>query len=130
MFSGTVYIIITILQGIWLAGWCFQPYNYRSLFLPTMNQQQSTPTPDTVLEREVAAMIVAALNLEISADEIQPEATLFEDGLGLDSIDILEISLVISKTFGIQMKAENEDNFRTFSSLRSLTSHISKHRTK
>ncbi|MGV8933949.1 MAG: phosphopantetheine-binding protein [Gallionellaceae bacterium] len=95
-----------------------------------MNQQQPTLTPDIALEREVAALIVSALNLEISANEIQPDATLFEDGLGLDSIDILEISLVISKTFGIQMKAENEDNFRTFSSLRSLTSHIAEHRTK
>ncbi len=95
-----------------------------------MNQQESTPTPDITFEREVAAMIVSALNLEISADEIQPEATLFDDGLGLDSIDILEISLVISKTFGIQMKAENEDNFSAFSSLRNLTNHIAKHRTK
>lgn len=74
-------------------------------------------------------MIVTALNLEVGADEIQPDAALFGDGLGLDSIDILEISLVISKTYGIQMKAENEDNFNTFSSLRSLTAYIAEHRT-
>lgn len=95
-----------------------------------MNQQQSSLIPpDTRLEREVAAMIVTALNLEVGADEIQPDAALFGDGLGLDSIDILEISLVISKTYGIQMKAENEDNFNTFSSLRSLTAYIAEHRT-
>lgn len=75
-------------------------------------------------------MIVTALNLEVSADEIQADAALFGDGLGLDSIDILEISLVISKTYSIQMKAENEDNFRIFSSLRSLTAYIAEHRTK
>lgn len=96
-----------------------------------MNQQQSTLVPpDTALEREVAAMIVTALNLEVRADEIQADAALFGDGLGLDSIDILEISLVISKTYSIQMKAENEDNFRIFSSLRSLTAYIAEHRTK
>jgi len=96
-----------------------------------MNQQQSSLVPpDTALEREVAAMIVTALNLEVSADEIQADAALFGDGLGLDSIDILEISLVISKTYSIQMKAENEDNFRIFSSLRSLTAYIAEHRTK
>jgi acyl carrier protein len=96
-----------------------------------MNQQQSSlAPPDTALEREVAAMIVTALNLEVSADEIQADAALFGDGLGLDSIDILEISLVISKTYSIQMKAENEDNFRIFSSLRSLTAYIAEHRTK
>ncbi|KAF0201453.1 MAG: acyl carrier [Gallionellaceae bacterium] len=95
-----------------------------------MNQQQSSLIPpDTTLEREVAAMIVTALNLEVGADEIQPDAALFGDGLGLDSIDILEISFVISKTYGIQMKAENEDNFNTFSSLRSLTAYIAEHRT-
>lgn len=95
-----------------------------------MNQQQSSLiSPDTTLEREVASMIVTALNLEVGADEIQPDAALFGDGLGLDSIDILEISLVISKTYGIQMKAENEDNFNTFSSLRSLTAYIAEHRT-
>ena len=95
-----------------------------------MNQQQSSLVPpDTALEREVAAMIVTALNLEVGADEIQPDAALFGDGLGLDSIDILEISLVISKTYGIQMKAEKEDNFHTFSSLRSLTAYIAEHRT-
>lgn len=96
-----------------------------------MNQQQSTPAaPDIALEREVAAMIVSALNLEIKPEEIQPEDTLYGDGLGLDSIDILEIALVVSKRFGFQMKADSEDNFHIFGSLRSLTAHIAEHRTK
>lgn len=96
-----------------------------------MNQQSSTPVaPDTKLEREVAALIVSALNLEVSPDEIQPEEALYGDGLGLDSIDILEITLVLSKSFGIQLKADSENNFKIFSSLRSLTAYIVEHRTK
>ncbi len=75
-------------------------------------------------------MIVSALNLEVGPDEIQPEDPLYGDGLGLDSIDILEISLVVSKLFGIQMKADSEDNFQIFGSLRSLTAYIAEHRTK
>ena len=94
-----------------------------------MNQQKSTQ-PDATLEREVAAMIVSALNLEVSSDEIKPDDPLYGEGLGLDSIDILEVALVVSKRFGFQMKADSEDNFPIFSSLRSLTAHIAEHRTK
>lgn len=96
-----------------------------------MEQQPSAlAAPDTLLEREVAALIVSALNLETSADAIAPEEALYGDGLGLDSIDILEVALVISKQFGIQMKADSEDNFQIFSSLRTLTAYIGEHRTK
>jgi acyl carrier protein len=90
----------------------------------------TTILPDTELEREVAAMIVSALNLEVKPEEINPEDSLYGDTLGLDSIDILEIALVLSKNFGIQMKAENDDNFQVFSSLRKLTAYIALHRTK
>ena len=93
-------------------------------------QPAASATPDTSLEREVAALIVSALNLETTADAIAPEAPLYGDGLGLDSIDILEVALVVSKQFGIQMKADSEDNFKIFSSLRTLTAYIGEHRTK
>jgi acyl carrier protein len=86
--------------------------------------------PDTALERAVAEMIVSSLNLEVSPDSIQPDSPLYGEGLGLDSIDILEVALVVSKHFGIQMKADSEDNFQIFSSLRSLTDYIAEHRTK
>jgi len=97
-----------------------------------MSQEQSSAAaPDTALEREVAAMIVTALNLDNNPDEIQAEDALYgEEGLGLDSIDILEVALVISKRFGFQLKADSEDNFRIFGSLRSLTDYIAAHRTK
>lgn len=88
----------------------------------------NTNTPDLALEREVAALIVEALNLEVAADEIQPEEALFGEGLGLDSIDILEVALVVSKRYGFQLKSDNDGNFRIFSSLRSLASHIQANR--
>lgn len=94
------------------------------------NPQSTLPVPDTVLEREVAALIVSTLNLEMSPDDIKPEDSLYEGVLGLDSIDILEIALVISKQFGIQIKAENEDNFQNFRSLCALATYIAAHRTK
>lgn len=91
-----------------------------------------TPTPETVdaLLPEVAALIVDALNLEMTPAEIEPDAPLFGDGLGLDSIDVLEIALVISKRYGFQLRSDNEDNTRIFASLRALTAHIARQRTQ
>lgn len=89
-------------------------------------------SPETVeaLLPEVAELIISALNLDMAASEIEPDAPLFGDGLGLDSIDVLELALVISKRYGFQLKSDNEDNIRIFTSLRSLTSHIATQRTK
>jgi acyl carrier protein len=90
---------------------------------------ENNTMPNLTMEAEVAAMIVSELNLEVAADSIRPEDPLYGDGLGLDSIDILEIALVISKNYGIQMKADSPDNFHIFSSLRSLTAYIEQNRT-
>ena len=91
----------------------------------------SAAAPDIALEREVAAMIVNTLNLEVKPEEIQAEDALYgEAGLGLDSIDILEVALVVSKRFGFQLKADSEDNFRIFASLRSLSEYIAANRVK
>ncbi|MCB4360011.1 phosphopantetheine-binding protein [Quatrionicoccus australiensis] len=89
-------------------------------------------SPETVeaLLPEVAELIISALNLDMAASEIEPDAPLFGEGLGLDSIDVLELALVISKRYGFQLKSDNEDNIRIFTSLRSLTSHIAAQRTK
>lgn len=84
----------------------------------------------TIQEKELAQLIVTALNLEVTADQIDPEAPLYGEGLGLDSIDILELSLAISKTYGVQIKSDDADNGRIFSSLRSLNQHIQQHRGK
>lgn len=88
------------------------------------------PETSRELQDEVAGLIVSALNLDIRPDEIQPDAPLYGEGLGLDSIDILEVALVVSKHFGFQLRADSADNTRIFSSLDSLTRHIAAHRTQ
>ena len=83
------------------------------------------------LELEIAHIIVDALNLEdVRADEIDPEEPLFREGLGLDSIDALEIALAISMRYGFQIRADDNDNSRIFSSLRVLSQHVEENRVK
>jgi acyl carrier protein len=82
------------------------------------------------LMAEVAALIVEALNLDVQAQDVKPDEPLYGDGLGLDSIDMLEISLVISKQYGFQLRAESENNDKIYASLRALTTHIASHRTQ
>lgn len=80
-------------------------------------------------ERELAELIVNALNLEgVAPEDIEPQAPLFKTGLGLDSIDALELALEISKRYGLQLRSDDENNVRIFSSLRSLAEHIAQHR--
>jgi acyl carrier protein len=83
------------------------------------------------LELEVARTIVDALNLEdVRAENIDPEAPLFRDGLGLDSIDALEIALAISMKYGFQIRSDDNDNSKIFASLRSLSQHVGDNRVK
>ena len=84
----------------------------------------------TAQERELAELIVAALNLEIQAEEIEPAAPLYREGLGLDSIDILEIALAVSKKYGFQLRSDDSDNVKIFSSLRNLTEHVEQNRIR
>ena len=86
--------------------------------------------PDPALVGEIAGLVVSALNLEISAGDIDPKAPLYKEGLGLDSIDILEVALVVSKRYGFKLKDDDKDNVRIFSSLASLASHVAARRTK
>ncbi|MGE8231759.1 MAG: phosphopantetheine-binding protein [Stenotrophomonas sp.] len=81
-------------------------------------------------ERELAGLLVESLNLEdVDPAQIDPEAALFNDGLGLDSIDALELALAISKRYGFQLRSDNEDNRRIFGSLRALSAHIQANKT-
>ena len=83
----------------------------------------------TEAERELADLLVESLNLDdVAAESIDPEAPLFNTGLGLDSIDALELALAISKKYGFQLRSDNEDNRRIFASLRALSEHIQQHR--
>jgi len=81
------------------------------------------------LQLEVAQLIVESLNLEVTADQITPDAPLYGDGLGLDSIDVLEVALVVSKRYGLQLRADSTDNRHIFSSLHALCEYIAAHRT-
>ncbi|MEN1927354.1 phosphopantetheine-binding protein [Luteimonas qiangzhengi] len=83
----------------------------------------------TPAESELAELLVESLNLEdVQPGEIDPEAPLFNAGLGLDSIDALELSLAISKRYGFQLRSDNEENLRIFASLRTLAEHVQQHR--
>ena len=90
-----------------------------------MEHSESRP-----LEQDVSRLIVQTLKLKIDPATIQPDAALFGDGLGLDSIDALELSLAISQTYGYQLKSSDPDIKAIFSSLRALANAIVKNRTK
>jgi acyl carrier protein len=84
----------------------------------------------TELESEIAVLIVEAVGLDIAPSSIDPEAPLYGDALGLDSIDILEIAVVVAKRYGIEMRSEDAGNASVFSSLRTLAGHVATTRTQ
>jgi acyl carrier protein len=92
--------------------------------------QTPAALPEIALQREIAELFVQALNLEVLPQDIDPDAPLYGEGLGLDSIDILEVALIVSKQYGIQLRADASENQQTFRSLRHLAEYIAAHRTK
>ena len=79
----------------------------------------------SAFEQEIATLLVEVLDLEdINAGEIDPAEPLFGEGLGLDSIDALEIALAISQRYGVQMKAEEEQTREAFANLQKLCEFI------
>jgi acyl carrier protein len=83
----------------------------------------------TSAETELAELLVESLNLEgVVPADIDPEAPLFGDGLGLDSIDALELALAISKRYGFQLRSDSDENRRIFASLRALSGHVQANR--
>ena len=91
-----------------------------------MEPATATAPPE---ELKLAQLIVSALNLDVNAADIDPEAPLYGEGLGLDSIDILEISLAISQSYKVKLRSDDAKNLEIFSSLRSLNRHIQQQRT-
>lgn len=82
----------------------------------------------TAAETELAQLLVDSLNLEgVDPAMIDPQAPLFGEGLGLDSIDALELALAISKKYGFQLRSDSDENRRVFGSLRALAAHIQQH---
>ncbi|MBA1446126.1 MAG: phosphopantetheine-binding protein [Chromatiales bacterium] len=82
-----------------------------------------------MLENEVATLIIETLNLRVDPSSIDPQAPLFNEGLGLDSIDALELAMSISKKYGFQLRSNDEKNANIFASLSSLSRHIESCRT-
>jgi acyl carrier protein len=82
----------------------------------------------SALEAELAQLFVESLNLEVAAADIAPTAPLFGDGLGLDSIDILEVALEVSRRYGFQLRSDDANNEQIFASLRALAAHVAQHR--
>ncbi len=79
-------------------------------------------------EMELARLIVEAVNLEgVTPEQIEPEARLFGDGLGLDSLDLLEISMAVEQRYGVKLRSDDPENGKIFASLRSLCRHIQLH---
>jgi len=91
---------------------------------------QLTATADPALVQELAGLITTELNLDVPPADIAPEAPLYGEGLGLDSIDILELSLVVSRRYGVRLRSDHEDNAVIFGSLSNLARFIAQNRTK
>jgi len=86
-------------------------------------------TTQTDAEREMAQLIVDALNFEdMAAGDIVPDEQLFGEGLGLDSIDALEIALAISQKYSVQMRAEDDNTREAFTSLKTLCEFVESHK--
>ena len=94
-----------------------------------LNTTVECMSEQTTAEHELAQLLVESLNLEdVEPSAIDPEAPLFNTGLGLDSIDALELSLAISKKYGLQLRSDNEENRKIFASLRALSEYVQQHR--
>ncbi|MEE9342398.1 MAG: phosphopantetheine-binding protein [Gammaproteobacteria bacterium] len=91
----------------------------------------NTAFKGTSVIEELKLLLINELNLEdISPQDIDPAAPLFKDGLGLDSIDALELAVVLDKKYGIKIKADDEQNTNIFATLESLASYTSDNRSR
>jgi len=81
-------------------------------------------------ESKLARLIVDTLNLELDLDGLEPETPLYGEGMGLDSIDILEVALAVSQQYGVTLHADDENNMEIFASIRSLSDHIQANKTQ
>ena len=95
-----------------------------------MHDAPMTARQAATSEQEVAQLIVATLNLDIAPQDIAADAPLFGEGLGLDSIDALELALAISRTYGFELRSDDARNRQVFASLRSLAGYIDETRTR
>ena len=81
------------------------------------------------IEQEIARLIIDTLNLEaVTPEQIVPDAPLFGEGLGLDSLDMLELSMAVEQEYGVALRSDDPEHIKLFASLRSLSQHIQQHR--
>jgi acyl carrier protein len=83
----------------------------------------------TPIQQEIAQLIIDAVNLEITVNEIDPAAPIFKEGLGLDSIDALEISVELSKRYGVQIKTGDANIEQIFASIEALAEYVATHQS-
>ena len=84
-----------------------------------------------LLEEEVKQVIIDVLQLEdMTPADIDTDAALFVDGLGLDSIEALELGVALQKRYGISLSADSEETRRHFASVRALAAMIASQRKK
>jgi len=79
------------------------------------------------LEVQVGELIIETLNLEMEVHEIDPDDYLFGEGLGLDSIDALELAMAISNQYNFQLRSDDANNRKVFRSLKTLADTIDAH---
>jgi acyl carrier protein len=84
----------------------------------------------TALEQEIADLLVSVLGLPVDPHDIEPTSPLYGEGLGLDSIDLLEVAMEITGRYGFELRSDKKNNAATFASVRSLAQHVEKCRTK
>jgi acyl carrier protein len=83
------------------------------------------------LEQEIKSLLIASLNLEdLGPEQIDAEQALFVDGLGLDSIDALELGLALQQRYGVSMTADSEQTRQHFASIRALAQFVALQRSK
>ncbi|MEO7774128.1 MAG: phosphopantetheine-binding protein [Steroidobacteraceae bacterium] len=82
------------------------------------------------VRQNLARLITQTLNLDVAPEDIDPEAPIYGEGLGLDSIDVLEIALIISKEYGVELKADSAENHVIFKSLNALSEFVAGRRTR
>jgi acyl carrier protein len=82
-------------------------------------------TEHTALEHEIAQLIIDTLNLEeVAVADIPPGQPLFNEGLGLDSVDALELALALQKRYGLAIASDDRDARRHFASVASLAAYV------
>ena len=96
---------------------------------PTSLPADGAASEQTPLELELATLLVESLNLEVAPADVEPNAPLYGEGLGLDSIDILEVALEVSRRYGFQLRSDDERNQQIFTSLRTLATHVAQNKT-